>query len=272
MIASGEDGASGGLALGEHADITDDAFLGGRLRLFQPARGHRAGHDALLLAASVRPQARCAVDLGAGIGTAGLALAACRPEVTVDLVELDPATAALARRNVARQPEELGRRARVIEADIADLARPGGPDSPARHAADAVLMNPPFNDPARHRASPTDRRALAHMAGDAALDIWARAAERLLAPGGSLHLIHRPEALAAILAALDRRFGAVTIAPVHGRPDAPAIRVVVAAVKGRRTPPALLPGLVLADAAGRPTPRADAILREGRWDDGPSPR
>ncbi|GLK83236.1 tRNA1(Val) (adenine(37)-N6)-methyltransferase [Ancylobacter defluvii] len=243
--------------------LTDDALLGGRLRLLQPARGHRAGHDALLLAASVPAAIRRAVDLGAGVGAAGLAVAARLPATRLHLVEIDPVTAALARRNAARQQPDLSARVSVVEADIATLARPGGPAEPGARAADAVLMNPPFNDPARHRVSPSGRRALAHMAEDVALDDWVKAAERLLAPGGHLALIHRPEALEAILAALSGRFGAVTIRPVHGRPDAPAIRVLVGAVKGRRTPPALLPGLLLADAGGRPTPAAEAVLRDG---------
>ncbi|GAB4072850.1 methyltransferase [Ancylobacter sonchi] len=243
--------------------LTDDALLGGRLRLLQPARGHRAGHDALLLAASVPASARHVVDLGAGVGAAGLAVAVRLPAARLHLVELDPATAALARRNAERQQPDLSARVAVVEADIAMLARPGGPAAPGPRAADAVLMNPPFNDPARHRISPSDRRALAHMTPDNALEDWVRAGERLLAPGGRLILIHRPEALDIILATLTGRFGAVTIRPVHGRPEAPAIRVLVGAVKGRRTPPALLPGLLLADGEGQPTPQAEAVLREG---------
>ena len=31
-------------------------------------------------------------------------------------------------------------------------------------SADVVLMNPPFNDPARHRASPEKAREIAHVA------------------------------------------------------------------------------------------------------------
>jgi len=45
--------------------LTDDAVLGGRLKLYQPARGHRVGHDAILLAASTAAAAGdVAVDLG----------------------------------------------------------------------------------------------------------------------------------------------------------------------------------------------------------------
>ena len=34
-------------------DLTHDAFLGGRIRVWQPARGYRAGTDPVLLAAAV---------------------------------------------------------------------------------------------------------------------------------------------------------------------------------------------------------------------------
>ncbi len=245
------------------AELTDDALLGGRLRLLQPARGHRAGHDALLLAASVPEDARAAVDLGAGVGAAGLAVAARLPEARVTLVEIDPALAELARTNADRQDGDIGTRVEVVAADVAMLGRRGGPERPAAQSADLVLMNPPFNDPARFRASPRGGRALAHSGADADIATWLRAADRLLAAGGRLALIHRPEAIGALLAALEGRFGAVAIRPVHPRPDAPAIRILISAIKGRRTPPALLPALVLADAAGRPSAAAENILRDG---------
>ena len=62
--------------MSEAVDITEDAFLGGQLRLKQKRSGHRAGHDAILLAAATGARSGDrAVDFGAGIGTAGLALA-----------------------------------------------------------------------------------------------------------------------------------------------------------------------------------------------------
>ena len=52
-------------------DVTEDAILGGRLRLRQPERGHRVGHDAILLAAACPASAgERVVDLGAGVGAA----------------------------------------------------------------------------------------------------------------------------------------------------------------------------------------------------------
>ena len=111
----------------QSAETTDDAFLGGRLHLLQPKSGYRAGLDAILLAAAIEvkePAARV-LDAGAGVGAAGLAVAARVPTAGVVLVELEPRLAALARENIGRN--HLSSRVRVIEADIcapaATLAR-----------------------------------------------------------------------------------------------------------------------------------------------------
>ena len=51
-------------------------------------------------------------------------------------------------------------------------------------SADVVLMNPPFNDPARHRASPDRAREIAHVATAATLEKWIDAGRRILKSGG----------------------------------------------------------------------------------------
>src|SRR5690242_21787994 len=100
------------------ADLTDDAALGGRLRLRQPARGHRFGHDAILLAAACPAQhGEIAVDLGAGVGAAGLALVLRVAGLTMHLVELDPELARLAADNAARN--DLASRVPVHALDVA---------------------------------------------------------------------------------------------------------------------------------------------------------
>src|SRR4029453_1504282 len=73
------------------AEVTEDAVLGGKLRLKQPRSGHRVGHDAILLAAACPARAgERIVDLGAGVGAAGLALARRVEGTEVALVEVDP--------------------------------------------------------------------------------------------------------------------------------------------------------------------------------------
>jgi tRNA1(Val) A37 N6-methylase TrmN6 len=123
-------------------------------------------------------------------------------------------------------------------------------------------MNPPFNDPGRHNVSPHPDRRRAHVAGRS-LGVWVRCAARLLQPRGVLTLIWRADGLAEVLEALASRFGAMTLLPVHPRPDAPAIRILVRAEKGSRLPLAMLPGLALNDETGRPSQAAEAVLRHG---------
>src|SRR5438128_335218 len=243
------------------AETTQDAVLGGRLALRQPRHGHRVGHDAILLAAATqaRPGER-AVDLFAGVGAAGLALALRVPRLDVTLVEIDPALVTLARDNIARN--DLSDRARAVELDVDAPVREFSAAGISAASADRVLMNPPFNDPLRQRASPQAGRRLAHAAPHGQLTAWAGVASRLLKPNGVLTLIWRADALAQALDALAGRFGAIALLPVHPRPDAAAIRVLLRAVKSSRAPLRLLPGLVLADAAGRPTAEAEAVLRE----------
>ena len=243
-------------------DLTDDAVLGGRLRLTQKKRGHRVGHDAILLAAAIgaRPGDRI-VEFGAGVGAAGLAVAIRVADTEVTLVEIDPELAAIAQENVARNG--LGQRARVVALDVTaasdDFAAKGiGPGS-----ADHVLMNPPFNNPARQNVSPDPARSAAHAADANVLADWLAAAAWVLHSAGTLTLIWRADGLGDVLAALDDRFGEIAVLPVHGRAGKPAIRVLVRARKGSRAPLVLLPGLMLNDEDGRPTDATEAVLRDG---------
>src|ERR1700724_2480344 len=72
------------------SEFTEDAFLGGQLRLRQPKSGHRAGHDAMLLAAATPARSGDrVVDLGAGVGAAGFALARRVPGIELVVGEIE---------------------------------------------------------------------------------------------------------------------------------------------------------------------------------------
>lgn len=246
--------------MSEAANITEDAFLGGQLRLRQKRSGHRAGHDAILLAAATEARAEDRViDFGAGIGTAGLALARRIPGVRLSLVEIDPELAELARDNAAANAIAAETIVLDVTADAQVFAANGlSPDS-----VDVVLMNPPFNDPGRHRGSPDPARHTAHVATEETLHAWVHAARRILRSNGVLTLIWRADGVADVLAALSRGFGSLSILPVHGEAGRPAIRVLVRAVKGGRAPTRLLPGLMLNDESRVPKNETMEIL-EGR--------
>jgi len=240
-------------------ECSDDAALGGRLVLRQPRRGHRFGHDAILLAAAVAAQAgERAVELGAGVGAAGLALARRVEGLDVTLVEIDPALTALAAGNAERNG--LAARVRAVSLDVTAPAGAFTAAGLAPASADHVLMNPPFN--AAQNPSPDPVRRAAHVASDRTLAQWLDAAARLLRPGGAVTLIWRADGLAEVLAALAAQFGAVVVLPIHGKAGGPAIRVLVRAVKDRTGPLMLLSGLALADGAGKPAIAAESVLRD----------
>jgi tRNA1(Val) A37 N6-methylase TrmN6 len=237
--------------------FSEDAFLGGALRLRQPKSGHRAGHDAMLLAAATSARAGDrVVDFGAGVGAAGLALATRISGLQLVLIEIDEVLAELARGNAASNAIE----ASVIAMDLASGADVFAGAGLAPDSVDVVLMNPPFNDSKRHRSSPDRSRETAHVGEATTLESWVHAARRILKSAGVLTLIWRADGLTEVLAALDRGFGSFAILPVHGNAATPAIRVLVRAVKSGRAPTALYPGLLLNDESGVPNKQVQEIL------------
>ena len=237
---------------------SEDAFLGGAVTLRQRRKGHRAGTDAVLLAANVaRNTEGYVVDAGAASGAVGLMAAARAPFISVDLIEIDPAECGLALHNIAAN--RLEARCRVIEADLlapeAERERAGL----AKESANLVLSNPPFLRADAARLSPDPDRARAHAMPQDGLERWCRTLAWLTAPDGQLVLIHRADALADLLKALEGRFGALTIRPILPRADQNASRILVTGRKGSRAALTLQPGFVLHRADGEFTDEAAAL-------------
>lgn len=238
---------------------TRDAFLGGRLQVSQPGHGFRAGLDSVLLGAAVNPAAASLLDLGAGVGVASLVALAQHPSRTATLAERDEAMLALAAHNLSANG--FAGRARVTGTDVAAagaVRRAAG--LPADHFA-SVIANPPFFDPAAGTAPAVARAAARHMQ-PAELDLWARTAAAHAAPGGEAVFIHAAGSLPVLLAAFERRFGALTVLPLCPRPGAAATRVLVRGIKGSRAPLTLLASRILhAEEGSGFLPEFDAIFR-----------
>ena len=241
------------------AEISCDRFLGGRLHLRQPACGHRAGTDAVLLAAGVPANAGGrAIDAGAGVGAAGLAASLAAPGLHVVLLERDPALVGLARDNIAAN--RLEDRAVIAEADLlSPQSCQAAGLAPA--TADLVLTNPPFLAADKVRVSPDRGKADAHVIGPGGVEAWLRACLTLLKPGGTFLMIHRADALADILGAIGIRLGAVVLLAVHPSAASPATRILLRGIKGRRTPLAIASPLVLHEQGGAFTAHAEALHR-----------
>jgi tRNA1(Val) A37 N6-methylase TrmN6 len=242
------------------ADLSRDAFLGGRVMAWQPRRGYRAAIDPVLLAAAVaaRP-GQSVLDLGCGVGVAALCLWARVPGLALTGVEVQPGYAALAARNAAA----MGAALRVVTADLTDL-----PADLRARAFDEVMMNPPYHDRAASPAARDAGRDLA-LAGPTPLSDWIATAARRLVPGGWLTLVQRAARLPEVLGAVEGRLGSVAVRPVAPRMGREAKLVLVRARKGGRAAFRLLPPLVLHEGDRHPgdrdhfTPEAAAILRGG---------
>ncbi|NVK34041.1 MAG: methyltransferase [Rhodobacteraceae bacterium] len=247
---------------------TYDAFLGGAVYVHQPERGrHRAGLDAVFLAAALPDGVSGDVmDLGSGVGTAGLCAAARLSEISVTLVDIDQLILDLARDNL-KDPGNatFAGRVRILDADITAKGD-------VRHAAgllpdmtDHVIMNPPYYGADKFRASPDAARAEAHMLDERGLDPWIRTASDVLKPGGTLTIVFRADGLPEILETLKGRFGAIQVLPLFPHPGAAATRILVRAVRGSKAPMQLLPGVTLhASAGGTYTDLAESVLRHGK--------
>ncbi|WP_270375514.1 tRNA1(Val) (adenine(37)-N6)-methyltransferase [Marinicauda sp. Alg238-R41] len=234
--------------------VTRDGFLGGRLTLWQSAQGYRAGIDAALLAASLELDAGGrVVEFGCGPGAALLSAALRYPQASFTGLERDPEAAALAARNI--EDNALSARVQVIETDALSY-------EPEEGGADAVFFNPPFFEDASSLRAPKENKRAAWM-NDTTLADWVRAGASLLAPRGSLTLIHRADALDLALAACRvAHLGSIVVLPVHTHANRAAKRILVRAVKAGRAPLQLRPGFVLHDdGPGQYTELADRVLR-----------
>jgi len=241
---------------------TVDAFHRGRFWLVQPERaGHRAGMDAMMLAAAV-PTAFTGrlADFGAGAGAAGLAVISRCEGATALLVERAPEMAAFAEATLAHPANRhLAGRAAVLRADVTLTGKARAAAGLADNEFDFAIMNPPFNA-AVDRATPDALKRQAHVMEDGLFESWVRTAAATVKPRGGLAVIARPASLRPLLDALAGRFGNAEILAVHPRPDRPAIRIVVRAVRGARGGLVLHPPLMLHVGPGhRFSERADAI-------------
>lgn len=246
--------------------VSDDAFLGGRLKILQPRQGYRAGLDAVMLASAVSEREGSpftVLDAGAGVGTAGLCVAWRCPAARVVLVEREPDLVALARENVERNA--LGERVSVVEADLssvrrAELAALGV----AEGSFDQVIANPPFHAEGAGTAAAHALKATAHAMPEMALNAWCRFLARMARPGGEALIVHKTAALPDLIQALGGRFGGLAALPLHSFAGEPASRILLRGVKGSRAPFRLKAGLVLHETEKQFTPGAEGVLRLGQ--------
>lgn len=286
METIGDGDAVGGIdepCIDEEA-LTDDLFLGGALKIFQPKNGFRSGIDAILLAGSVPDnplpaQAKLTngeedpragdveqpvrvLEAGCGAGVVALAIAKRCKGVVVDAVEIEQVNAEIAVMNTLRNA--LDERVKVYLGDICQPVTKLEKLGLQRNSYDYVVANPPFYNEREMRVSDHPLRRRAKRAEDHTLEGWVRFLTAMAAPKGVISMIHRADKLEDVLAALNGRFGGLRVLPLFPKKGEPANRVIVQGVKGSRGPLTLLPGVVLHDEGGHYMPEVKALCQGPR--------
>jgi tRNA1(Val) A37 N6-methylase TrmN6 len=247
---------------GVPATLTEDGFLGGRLRILQPEKGYRAGIDAVFLAASIPcASGESIFEAGIGTGVAALCTLARTPGCHLTGIEVATRYAMLCEENAKRNG--FGASLRVIHADIKDALRKDLASMPAHGSFNHAFANPPYFDEAKSTPSPNLLKATAHAFGPDDLALWIKVLATMVTLRGTITIVHRAETLGKLLQVMDERFGDIRIAPLYAREGTAASRVLVQGIKGSKAPMQLLPGLVLHNQESQFTPEAEAILRDG---------
>lgn len=234
-------------------DETEIYVLDKRVRLLQATGGFRTSLDSVMLAAACPAQGGDHVlDMGCGVGGAGFCVLFRVPGTHLTGVDIQGDHIALANQNIALNAMEG--RADFINADIRDYT--------ASQPFDHVICNPPYMEAGTHMRSPSSAKATAHgHDDDLSTEGWLEAGFRALKSSGTLTMIHRADKVDKIILGLKKRFGAVEVIPLWPRAGDDAKRVIVRAVKDRKTPARLHSGVILHNADGSYTDQAESILR-----------
>lgn len=166
-------------------------WLCGHTRIFQYEKGHRFSVDDVLcawFATSHAPRVERALDLGSGIGSVGLSVAWRLPGCQLATIEAQEISLRLQKKSIARNG--FGDRVTPYLGDLRDTALLD--EVCAAHGPfDLVTGSPPYwpvTDalPANHPQAVPARLEVRGDVGD-----YARAAARVLAPGGFFACVHQ---------------------------------------------------------------------------------
>lgn len=229
-----------------------------KVRLLQVEDGFRTSLDSVMLAAACPVQKGQAVlDMGCGVGGASFCVLERVADCHLTGVDIQEDHIDLARQNV--ELNAMTGRAVFTASDIRAF-------QPKQHF-DHIICNPPYLEAGEHMVSPKEKKAkaLGHLHKELSLQEWVDCGFHLLTSRGSLTMIHRADAVDRIIRAMGKRFGAIEIIPLWPRAGAAAKRVIIRAVKDRRSPAKIHQGIILHDEKGEYTVEAERYLREAAF-------
>lgn len=245
----------------DNKEIVETTLLRGKIRILQPKTGFHASIDTVFLAAAVPAKERFRLlDVGCGVGSAGLCVLARKKGISLTGIDVQQDLADLAHQNASlNKMEDL---CRFFQGNIKNEK------AIEDNAFNAVMMNPPYLEGGAHTPSPEKIKATSHGEGasGATLEDWIKYAHRKLKQGGHLTLIHRADRMDDVIIALEKRrwFGSLIVYPLFSHEGEDAKRVILQARKERYAPLILKTGMILHEKNGQYTSAAKGILEEAK--------
>lgn len=206
----------------------------------------------MLAAACKANDGETVLDLGCGVGGAGFCVLERVADTKLTGIDIQEDHVDLARENIALN--KMDGRAEFFCSDVREYKGT---------RFDHVICNPPYLDAGKHLPSPSKAKATAlyHDEENISVKDWIDCAFHHVKSGGTFTMIHRADQTDKIIQGLGKRFGAVEIISLWPRVGEAAKRVIIRAIKDRKTPALMHPGIVLHNTDGSYTLEAENILR-----------
>jgi tRNA1(Val) A37 N6-methylase TrmN6 len=237
---------------------TIDKFLDGKIHIAQPQEGYRAGADPVFLAASIPAEENHMIlDVGAGVGTAMLCLAARVPGCRVVGLEMQRDLVRLANHNI--QMNHFQNRLDILQGDLQV--------PPPRLAASSfthVMSNPPYFAKDQVTKSPITSKALSNVESTSSLKSWVDFCVRMVQPKGTVTFIYTADRLDDLMLHASERLSELVLFPLWPKENRAAKRFLLRGRKNVEKPMTIASGLVLHDESGAYSQSAQAILRAGK--------
>jgi tRNA1(Val) A37 N6-methylase TrmN6 len=233
-------------------------ILYGEIKLHQPpdGRGPRVSVDTVLLAHFARVRGRVRVmELGCAHGAVSMIMARRAPDAVFEGIDINGSLVELALRNA--QLNCMEGRVSFSVSDLREYRR-----NFAAESYDAVVMNPPYDEPGSSRPSPTAAMATAMHGEQCTLADVVICAKYLLRNGGKFFLVMRAKRLGELFCLLHRHnVKPKRMRAVHPKPDRAASVALVEAKRASGDGLVVEPPLFIYGADGNYTKELLAAYR-----------
>ena len=209
----------------EENNLRLDDLQVGNLKIWQDKSLFCFGTDAVLLANFARPKPKdTLLDIGTGNGIIPILISAKCDISAMTALEIQPACAALAEKNV--EFNHLADKIRVVQGDIKDASL-----FPASSFS-YITCNPPYKPLGTGLKNPSSPLSVARHEVLCTLEDIIKAASRLLCSKGRIAMVHKPERAAEIMYFMNQnRIEPKRITAVHATAAAPPCLILIEGAK-----------------------------------------